>query len=276
VGQPDEAVRAKLLQACTFVLELGTSGTAQSKTEHFEILSICTSMREVRERDPELYIRCYSQLMNITRANLLEKNTGIPVTQLNRWQRDVHDRMMNQNNRTILFVVDTVGNRGKTYLSLYMDQRYGAAHASLAEMKQHDMAYIVSRQLELKTVIFDYSRNWKPEFFAWTLFEQLKNGRVLSGKYESVVVKYPESVRVAVFTNHDPSPEFHRLSGDRISVIDLDDEYRIHGDRLSDLLPMPGQEAVLDESAASPSESGLLSPRSMSDLEEQRDSEKLD
>lgn len=64
---------------------------------------------------------------------------------------------------------------------------------------------------------------------------ELKNGRVLSGKYESVVAKFPGSVKVAVFTNHDPTPEFHRLSEDRIAVINLDDEFAMHGPSLQEL-----------------------------------------
>lgn len=235
-SMPDRDVKTLVMNDSALLLEMGSADSAPRKQDHFAILAKCTMLKEVVEMDPELYIRCYSQFQAITRSNMLEENGGIPVTRLNRWQWDVHRRLLRQDNRKILFVVDSVGNRGKTYLSLYMDQRYGEAHASLAEMKQHDMAFIVSRQLRLKTVIFDYSRNWKPEFFAWTLFEQLKNGRVLSGKYESVVAKYPLDVKVAVFTNHDPSPEFHRLSADRISVVNLDHEYSIHGPALSELL----------------------------------------
>jgi hypothetical protein len=211
------------------VIEIGQAPEVQSVSEHFLALARSTSMENVLELDPELYIRCHSQMLTVTRTNLLNGQHGIPVNALNRWQWDVHDRLLSQDARKILFVVDRVGNRGKTFLSLFLDQLYGKAHCSLAEMKQHDMAYIVSRQLALKTVVFDYSRNWKPEFFAWTLFEQLKNGRVLSGKYESIVAKFSASIKVAVFTNHDPAPEFHRLSADRIRVVDLDDEYALHG-----------------------------------------------
>ena len=235
----DREMKTFMSNDSVVLLEMGSSENAPNKDDHFAALATCTNLREVLEMDPELYIRCFSQLQAITRFNMLDQNQGILVTQLSRWQWEVHRRLLEQSNRKILFVVDSVGNRGKTYLSLYMDQRYGDTHLSLAEMKQHDMAYIATRQLQLRTIIFDYSRNWKPEFFAWTLFEQLKNGRVLSGKYESVVAKFPGSVKVAVFTNHDPSPEFHRLSEDRIAVINLDDEFAMHG---SDLLTLSDED----------------------------------
>jgi hypothetical protein len=264
---PDRDVKMFVLNDSVLLLEMGSSEHAPKKEDHFAALASCTDIREVVDLDPEIFIRCYSQLQSITRANMLYQNKGIQVTQLNRWQWDVHKRLVEQSNRKILFVVDTVGNRGKTFLSLYMDQKYGDSHLSVAEMKQHDMSYVVTRNLQLRTVIFDYSRNWRPEFFAWSLFEQLKNGRVLSGKYDSLVANYPASVKVAVFTNHDPSAEFHRLSGDRISVINLDDEFAMHGDKLMELHNRDPSEPSHPSEPSQPSEPSEPSqPSDLSDF----------
>lgn len=232
----DQVLSQHLMERGEFAFEMGTPQEARTKEDHFAALSKCTSMKQVAALDPEMFVRCYSQLESITYKNKLEGNKGIPIKQLNRWQWIVHDRLMAQNNRKILFVVDRVGNRGKTFLSLFMGQRYGERHVTLAEMKQHDSAYIVSKHLDLQSTIFDYSRNWKPEYFSWTLFEQLKNGRIASGKYVSQVVNFGGSIKVAVFTNHDPSAEFFRLSSDRIDIIDLDHMFAVHKESLMDLV----------------------------------------
>jgi len=202
-------------------------------------------MGQVHELDPEQFLRCHPQSGVINdRRNLLAQNRGIAVTHLNRWQWDIHRRLMSQDNRQILFVVDRVGNRGKTFLSLYLNQHSLPCHLSLPEMKQRDLACNVVQKLDLKTVVFDYCRNWRPEFFAWTLFEQLKNGWVTtSGNAEIEEVLYPQSIKVAVLTNHDPSSELHRLSPDRPCVVDLDEEFAVHGEELSVLLPSDPFEA---------------------------------
>ena len=88
-------------------------------------------------------------------------------------------------------------------------------------------------------------RRW---WFAWTLFQQLKNRRVLSGKCNSVVTEFPANINEAVFTNYDPTDHLSGVSKDWISVINLDDEFKLRGQEILELLdlePSPWCQSVL-------------------------------
>jgi hypothetical protein len=200
-----------------------------------------SNLLEKMAEDPERHARDFKKYLAACRVKKApEQKKFLPVTRLSRWQWDVLKRLLDhqQNNQKILFVVDTVGNRGKTFLSLYMEQKYGDTHLTLAETKQNNMAYAVSQKRQLRTVIFDYSRNWKPESFAWNLFQQLKNRRVLSGRCNKVVTEFPANINVAVFTNYDPTDHLSGVSKDWISVINLDDEFKLRGQEILELLDL--------------------------------------
>jgi hypothetical protein len=230
---------------------------ARGSDAHFQALLSVRSMEEAKELDPEACLKMRFQLKDVISANQQEAARGEPVTQLQRWQWDIHDRLMGQNNRQILFVVDRRGARGKSTLALFLMQRYRESHLSLMTVdKSSDMSHIISKRRGLRSIVFDLPRNCSPSRFPWDTFEALKNGWLASGKYDGDVFFFPGSVKVAVFTNHHPGGEFHRLTGDRISVLDLDLEFSIQGQQyLSQLAPtapgsLPARAAAVGSTGA--------------------------
>lgn len=218
----------------TLLLEIGSpAGVVRSQRPdaHYASLSLAKTMDEVRDCDPRDYVRYHFQYKHLVMQNKLAGNQGLPIMQLNRWQWSVHDRLMRQNDREILFVVDHAGARGKSALGRYLKQSYRSSHLTLRNVSSgKDLAHLLSKVPDLRSVAFDFQRSVKPGSFPWSVFEELKDGGLCSGKYEGACLDFPGSVKVVVFTNHCLGFEYAAmLTADRIAVIDLDKEYADRG-----------------------------------------------
>lgn len=219
------------------VVEMGPFLTPARETDAHYLAHLDFKTRaDPKGLDPEA---CKAK--DVTCGNESASAIGEPVTQLRAWQIKVHDKLMQQNKRQILFVVDRRGGRGKSTLALYLMQQYRGTHLSVSGInKSNDLNRILSKQKTgLQSVVFDFPRNCRPSRFPWDTIEGLKNGILGSGKYDGNMVFFPGSVKVAVFTNHHPGGEFDRLTEDRISLFDLDEEFDLHGEALSQLTPSP-------------------------------------
>jgi len=104
--------------------------------------------------------------------------------------------------RKIYFVVDPVGNSGKSWFAhAYYKSRPGAVQI-LSGGKRDDLAFAID---EHKSVfLFDLPRSTF-EFFQYPILEQLKNGLIFSNKYESrmktLTLLHPH---IVVFSNEYP------------------------------------------------------------------------
>jgi hypothetical protein len=117
--------------------------------------------------------------------------------------------------RKIVFVVDPVGNAGKSW---FVD-RYASTNTERVQIlsvgRREDLSFAVD---ERKSVfLFDLPRS-SSEFLPYTLLEQLKDRRVFSNKYESRMKTFPHPVHVVVFTNE--YPDMTKLSADRYRIIE--------------------------------------------------------
>lgn len=129
------------------------------------------------------------------------------------WQASVLDLLKEEpHDRQILWVHDGIGNHGKTYLAKYLVQEYKAFYTNGG--KSVDLAYAYQGE---PVVIFDYVRDSK-EFVGYGVIEQLKNGILMSTKYESGVKRFPVP-HVMVFANF--RPEEGKFSGDRLQIVEL-------------------------------------------------------
>lgn len=134
-----------------------------------------------------------------------------------RWyQQSLADELDGEPNpRKIIFVVDTVGNTGKSWFA----NKYVRANPGRAQIlsvgRRDDIAYAVD---ELKSVfLFDIPRSTS-EFIQYPVLEQLKNGIVQSNKYESrVKIMGHETCHVVVLMNE--FPKMDALSADRYEII---------------------------------------------------------
>lgn len=225
-------------------LELGKPG---SNMNMYQRLLECEDIDQCKEICPETTVRCYNQLMQITRANKRNGRNPPGVTSLRPWQKDAYNMLMNQGNRQILFVEDQLGSSGKSLLAQYIRNKHGKEVFYSRGGKGSDIIHAFSKG-DYKIAIFDYARNKQPAYFAWDIFEELKDGCVSSGKYDSDMFWLGHSVKIMVFTNTYLDDFKHLLTFDRWQIIRLDDVRTIQGRSFNDLVPIedPVEEPVND------------------------------
>jgi len=223
-------------------LELGKPG---SNLNLYARLLQCNSMEEASLICPETTVRCYNQLKQITNTNKRSACHPPPVTSLRRWQKEVYEKLMKQTDRRILFVTDKRGNSGKSHLAKYIRNTHGSEVFYCRGGKGHDIIHAFSKG-DYKVAIFDYARNKQPQYFAWDIFEELKDGCVSSGKYDSDMFWLGHSVKILVLTNHDVHDHKHLLTYDRWQIVDLDDYRNLAGEHFDDLIPIENEPEEAD------------------------------
>lgn len=133
---------------------------------------------------------------------------------LNSWQRELHTMLLQDNNsRTVFWVVDSVGGGGKSFFSQYA-MRDGKG-IIFNDFSYRDNSFLYNGE---ETVIFDIPRDTDLETVSLQLVEDLKNGYMISQKYE-VKKKVFEIPSVLVFSN--TRPDATKLSRDRWCVFNL-------------------------------------------------------
>lgn len=138
---------------------------------------------------------------------------------LREWQRDLLAKLDGEpDSRTIIFVVDRSGNTGKSWFADYYHSLHPLAVQVLNPGKKADMALALNPSI--RVLIIDAPRSKQGEYIQYDFLEDVKNGRVFSGKYESGM-KYLNKVHVVVMMNEDP--DYQKLSIDRYDVISLDE-----------------------------------------------------
>jgi len=209
---------------CDLLLE---HGSPVENTGSWKHLAAATSMDEVREANPEAYIRYFNQFEKITAANrMAELRALIPLRQivvkkLMAWQIQVIQMVKNQTDRQILFVVDTVGNSGKSWLTRWMIDNLLAWSSSSG--KGDDLAYSrIKHHSDLS--VFDIPRSFNPDYLPWRFWEELKNGRVTSTKYQTVTVDIGIQ-KIVIFCNQMPDTD-GKLSADRVVKYELNNPVR--------------------------------------------------
>ncbi|AIF71512.1 replication-associated protein [McMurdo Ice Shelf pond-associated circular DNA virus-5] len=115
--------------------------------------------------------------------------------------------------RQIIFVVDEVGNQGKTWFA----KKYCRAHEDaqfLEPGKKADMAYALNTDLR---VLFLNVTRQQVEHLQYSFLEAVKDGSVWSPKYESRTKHLTQIPHIVVMMNQDP--DFQLLSKDRYHTI---------------------------------------------------------
>jgi len=147
----------------------------------------------------------------------------VPVTRrleyetLHDWQINLRDELLlPADDRKILFMVDFIGNAGKSFFCRFMLQEYPNDVQLLAAGKEQDLAYMVEEHK--KIFLFDIARG-RLEFLQYSILEGIKNGFVQSTKYASTMKHLNHRAHVVVFTNE--SPDVLKLSEDRYDIRDI-------------------------------------------------------
>lgn len=162
--------------------------------------------------------KCYEELASKIREYQYKKEMYDKYEEitLKEYQCDIMDELFNQTEREVLWIVDVIGGRGKSFLCRYLHYRYGwDLYDGVTSAR--DIAPMLSERPE--GVIFDVTRSDASKFSYQTL-EQVKNGYVCSGKYGGYIRRF-NPPKVLVCANF--APDRSQLSEDRWSVLNLED-----------------------------------------------------
>lgn len=140
----------------------------------------------------------------------------IPAHALSDWQQELNQKLIHEpDDRKVIFVVDKVGNKGKSWFAKYYCKLHDNAFL-MRPGKHADMAYMLPPTL--RVLFLDCTRK-QVEYMPYTFLEELKDGYVSCTKYESCIKKY-NKVHVVVLLNQDP--DRFALSEDRYEMMELD------------------------------------------------------
>lgn len=133
------------------------------------------------------------------------------------WQQSLNRKLLlAPDDRKIVFVVDVLGNVGKSWFGRYYLQLHPENTQIIRVGKKMDMAY------ELRTtsrvVFVDCARSKATDHLQYDFLEEMKDGMVFSAKYESHM-KFMKPPHVVVLMNQQP--DMTKLSADRYEIINL-------------------------------------------------------
>lgn len=132
------------------------------------------------------------------------------------WQLELEQRIAEPaDSRTIDFVVDPEGGKGKTWFCRYMLYAHEGTQV-LGVGKKADIAYIIDESNWV--FLFNVGRG-QMEYLSYPLLEALKDQMVLSTKYSGLTKIWNKPVHVVVLGNE--YPDMNKLTADRYNVIEV-------------------------------------------------------
>lgn len=156
----------------------------------------------------------HSQLLNERKTKKHLEET-FKEASLRNWQEEAIEKLLKQDSRKVLWVVDEKGNTGKTWLSKWLFFQFNAM--ILNNGKTADIAHAYDNQ---DIVVFDFSRSQEGHI-NYGVIENLKNGCIFSGKYGSRQKIFVEP-KIIVFSNFEP--DMTKFSADRWDIMRLRQE----------------------------------------------------
>ncbi len=169
------------------------------------------SLREIRERHSEVYAKYPRFCMEYIEDN--RPSPDIEMHPLRDWQAQLYGELMGPvDNRKIIFMVDSVGNSGKSWFAHYYCKLHDNAQVLLPG-KKADMSFCL--RSDLRCLFIDAPRSKQGEFLQYDFFEEIKNCYVFSAKYESQLKRLSPCHLVVLMNEH---PDMTKLSEDRYDV----------------------------------------------------------
>jgi hypothetical protein len=175
------------------------------------------TLRDAREKFSEIYAKYPRFCVEYLQDN--QPEVQIEDHPLRPWQQHVVQLLDEEpDGRKIIFLVDELGNSGKSWFANYYNKLKGDTCQVLVPAKKADIAYAL--RSGLKYIFLDAPRSQQGVHIQYDLLEQLKSGQVFSPKYESRMKTF-QNLHVVV--NLNESPDFTKLSRDRYHVINIVD-----------------------------------------------------
>ena len=167
--------------------------------------------KELRETHSDIMARCHRFALSYVRDH--KSLPSIPDLQLLPWQLEllaICDEPCDS--RSINFVVDPEGNKGKSYFAAYLELNSKKVVQVMKCGKRDDMAFELDETIAI--LVIDVSRSMS-KYLNYQFLEDVKDGRVFSPKYESYTKRF-NSPHVIVMMNEDP--DMTQLSEDRMVI----------------------------------------------------------
>lgn len=172
-----------------------------------------TTLKRLREEFSEVYAK-YPRFVH----EYIRDQVPIPVVPpypLKPWQQELNVKLnLPPHDREVVFLVDPIGNTGKTWFSKYYCSLHENAQI-LESSKKADMAHALRQDIRVLFVSCTRTQN---EFLNYSFLEAVKDQMVFSSKYESGM-KMLLPCHVVVIMN--TVPDMAALSVDRYTVIYL-------------------------------------------------------
>lgn len=173
-----------------------------------------TDMKELRE----LHSTVCAQFPRFVKEYVDDCREEICVTAypLRKWQEELNQTLnRSPDPREIIFIVDRVGNQGKSWFTRYYCELHDNAQIIIPG-KKADMAYVARE--DCRVYFFDTPRSKQGDFIQYDFLEEMKNGYFFSPKYESRIKKIATPHIVVCMNEY---PDMEKLSADRYKVISL-------------------------------------------------------
>lgn len=175
----------------------------------------CLNPKRLREEFSDVYAK-YPRFC----SDYIRDNTPFPrvdIFELRGWQAGLVQQLdAPPDRRSIIFVVDRDGDTGKSWFCDWYRQSHEQETQILTPGKYADMA--MALDTSIRVLFLDCPRSKQGDFIQYDFLENVKNGRIFSGKYESGM-KYLEPVHIVVMMNEEP--DLTKLSRDRPIIITI-------------------------------------------------------
>lgn len=157
------------------------------------------------------YPRYVDTMLRMVQEEGVEKL--VDVDYIYEWQQKLIEMIESEpSERELLWVFDPVGNKGKTFMSKHLVDKYGAFYTNGG--KGVDICYAYQGE---RVCVFDYVRD-SQDYVNYGVIEQIKNGILFSHKYESGMKRFAVP-HVVVFANFQPDRS--KFSADRLVLIEI-------------------------------------------------------
>lgn len=170
---------------------------------------------EIAGRFPALFARYSGACRTIAQAALPRPRLTAEGSTLRDWQSTLRDALAEEcdDDRSIIFYVDPIGNSGKSWFCRYMWDHFYERTQLLGVGRVTDLAYMIDPEKDIYLIDCERSAS---VFLQYRVLEQLKNRCVTSTKYTATLKVIRKTPHVIVFMNEDP--DLNLLSADRYII----------------------------------------------------------
>jgi hypothetical protein len=181
-----------------------------------------TNMKQVRQMDAEVAAKSEEYFRGLIVTHM--PKPPIKEHPLRCWQEMLIKKLEEPfNDREVVFVVDKIGNCGKSWFTAMYTERYGNCYTVGAD-KRDDISYQLINQIidsGPPNVIFMDAPRARNAYVSSSWLEEIKNAKIVSSKYKSKTLHLPHRPHMVVMMNEFPVKNSNEkgLSDDRYTYL---------------------------------------------------------